>query len=1540
MAIFSGIAAIVSGVASAIGAVSTFIGGMGIIGSTLLKAAVGVGLNYLASAVAGKNKASTASFAVNGQLQSGGTVPRSIIFGMTATAGSLVYANTWGNAGKTPNAYVTQVIALADAPIKSLLVPVVNGVACEIDFDHPHAEYGWPVLDYRKGNTDYLWLKFYDGTQTQADSFLVNRVSSTVRPYENTRVGHGVAYVIATSRVNQELFSGFPSFKFVLDGMRLYDPSKDSSVGGNGTQRWSDASTWGGDGDRLPVVQLYALMRGIRWNGQWLYGLQTVTERRLPASHWIAQIGKCRTLIEGADGMEATYRSGAEVQVSAAIQDAAQAMLTACNGRLAEIGGTYKPFIGVSDEPVMTFTDADILSTEEQSFAPFFGLSDAVNGISASYPSQDDAWNMTEAPPLYNGDYEVEDGNRRLLSDVSLDFVPYAAQVQRLMQSALKEARRARRHTISMPPKFGVLEPGDIVATSSNRNGYVEKRFRVDGVLDQPNLDVVLDITEVDPSDYDWNQGSDYQAPVPGSVSSGVPAAQSTTGWSVVAGSVTDSDSQDRRPAIVVSCTADLDDVARVWVRAYIKATGALVYDSDAHPYSGNATWTLSGAWCLALTEYEVEGKLVPISSRETFWSERISVTTLNLSESTDILDNSVTSAKIADAAVTASKIMDQAVTNLKLADAAVSTSKLQVAAVTQEVLASGSVIASKLADAAVTSVKLAAQAVDATKLASSIEAVKVVSALPTSRVSAYVTFNGEAYRWNGSAYVKTVATAELTGQLITSQIADAAILASKLADGIVTGTKMAADTITANNLAAGAVTAKSLVLTDYTNLVANGNFTSSDLVNIWNINKGLSDDNVYFAANIGQAGAQALVMQKPTVASAHDLSISLKPGFYIPVEGGKTYTYDISYYAIPSASSGGFWFKVLYLDAAKAFLSEAFLVSNQPIATTRTRFVSQTVMPANARFISLEIFSNTSNTTTINLILDYIALRRSNAAELIVDGSIVANMLSAGSVTTDKLAANSVIAGKIAAGAISTDQLAANAVTTSKMAAGSVTTDILAVGQGANFIKNSDFSAGLTGWGLEYTNNAAAFAPLIIRTDTYAPTPGSLEIQQINGTQNVEYGVVYKKDGTNIDTVSVEAGKWYELSAYYLGHRCNGLMLFIGFADKNGSVISYAQSSLFSANQNTDPGKQLSNYQRAWFKAQAPAGSVYAYPFFRHKGTVNAQANSYLWIHKPFFGEAVANQTQPTPWSQAGVTLIQSGNIVTGSVTTESLAAGSVVATKLAAGSVTTSALAAGSVVASTIAGGTITGDKVAADTIGANNLAAGSVTAKSLTLTDYTNLVPNGNFSSSDLAAIWTFNKGLSDDTVSFVPGGSSSGGQALLLRKPTVGSAHDLSITLNLSYAIPVEGGKVYAFDVSYYTYANPSAGGFWWRMFYYDGAKNYLGSYADLVSNQPISTARLRYNSRITMPSTARYVTFQVFNSADNASAANLLIDYLALRKANAAELIVDGSITADKLAVNSLSAITANLGTVTAGVIQASNGKMVINLGAGSMEWYE
>lgn len=48
-------------------------------------------------------------------------------------------------------------------------------------------------------------------------------------------------------------------------------------------------------------------------------------------------------------------------------------------------------------------------------------------------------------------------------------------------------------------------------------------------------------------------------------------------------------------------------------------------------------------------------------------------------------------------------------------------------------------------------------------------------------------------------------------------------------------------------------------------------------------------------------------------------------------------------------------------------------------------------------------------------------------------------------------------------------------------------------------------------------------------------------------------------------------------------------------------------------------------------------------------------------------------------------------------------------------------------------------------------------------------------------------------------------------------------------------------------------------------------------------------------------------------------------------------IAAASITADKLNVTALSALTANLGTVTAGVLQSSDGKMVINLNTKSIK---
>lgn len=624
MALFTGLAAAFAAISSwtiSLGALGSFA-----IGNFLLRAAVQLGVSALAKAFAKSPGSSAEPFAIQGSVRTGGSVPRSFVVGPSLSAGSLVWHSEWGSVGHTPNAYYTQVIALSDLPVAGLHRWFIEGRA--VSLEDTGDEKGLAAVEYREGGKDYAWIKFHDGTQEAADTFLTGTVNSGApRDYSPSRIGKGIAYAIVTFRLNNEIFTGFPRSKFVLNGVKLYDISKDETQGGVGDQRWEDPATWGGDGDELPAVQAYNLARGFSYDGQWFYGLQGLTAARLPAAHWISQIAKCRAQVEGEDGLEPLYRCAGEITVNSEIGSAFEAILTACAGRMSEVGGVFKIYVGAPDAPVAHFTDEDIVSLAPQTFTPFFGLSDTVNGVIASYPSPDEGYVMRSTPPLYNAAFEAEDGGRRLMTDVQLSFVPYPAQAQRLLSGELSAARRARRHTHTLPAKFRLIEPGDTVTWGSVRNGYSAKQFRVDGVIDLPNCDLIVDITEVDPSDHGgWDHGADFVPVTPSPLLPVRPTAQGVVGFNPVAVDIQDMAGVARRCGLLMQWHPDVDDIAGILFEIRLKSTQVVVSSPQTQLFEAGDLLVEAGL--LPATEYEVSAKYIPASPRQVSWTSWVSVTT------------------------------------------------------------------------------------------------------------------------------------------------------------------------------------------------------------------------------------------------------------------------------------------------------------------------------------------------------------------------------------------------------------------------------------------------------------------------------------------------------------------------------------------------------------------------------------------------------------------------------------------------------------------------------------------------------------------------------------------------------------------------------------------------------------------------------------------------------------------------------------------------------------------------------------------------
>jgi len=422
---------------------------------------------------------------------------------------------------------------------------------------------------------------------------------------------------------------------------------------------------------------------------------------------------------------------------------------------------------------------------------------------------------------------------------------------------------------------------------------------------------------------------------------------------------------------------------------------------------------------------------------------------------------------------------------------------------------------------------------IDYAQFATGIEPVEVIAAKPGSFSNSntiFVTGEGKLYRWNGSAYTASVANTDMTGTIITTQIADDAISTPKLQANAVTAgiissnaiesRHITADSITAGMIQAGAIGADEIAANEITarhlkitnlGMALNKNPTTDDL-QAWFANADQSANVDAYAewsvaanttANTGTTTLQysgttsrQLFTEKMPLDQNKVYRISLNAR----QEGsGTNYLtvvfYDSSNTAISGGTSG--WSTGTYHYWGR--VNQAFPTTWTPYTVTFGKSQSYTV-PSNAKWFAIGCLTNYSGTAGTTINFNNYRVEEVLGGELIVDGGI-----TAAKINVSYLSAINANVGAITAGTIALDTTGwirsgatgygsgtgiwlGKDASTSKLYIGSSTKHIKWDGSNMNIagtIQSTNYSANTAGWRI-LDSGTAEFNNVTVRGDGY----------------------------------------------------------------------------------------------------------------------------------------------------------------------------------------------------------------------------------------------------------------------------------------------------------------------------------------------------------------------------------------------------------------------------------------------------------------------
>jgi len=430
------------------------------------------------------------------------TTPRKAVFGTTAMNLDIRYQEASG----TNQEYVDYIIAVAAHKVKAI---------SQIWFEEKLAWTSSGGVDSRYSG--YLTVTVRE-EGTSANTIAINGGSK----WGSTCRLTGCAYVHlrmkrtgTSSKTESPLVSGLPSrITIIGDGAYLYDPRKDSTVGGSGTHRANDQSTWGvytdADDTDNPALQLLWWLLGWKINGVLSVGCG-VPPARIDMDSFITAANICDenvTLAIG--GTQKRYRTSGTASDSDDRMSIINTLLACMNGTLRDSNGKLSLDLMTNDlaDYVLDFDEGDVLGEFEWNQTR--GLNESHNKARGRYvdPSTTSLYQLVDYPEV---GFASPDGIDRVMT-LDLPYVEDGRRAQRIAKQVLQRNQYRGLFSAEFSAKAQGCTVGDVVRLSFEALGWSNKLFRVVSQEIRPDGRVPLSLVEENAAIYAWD--AEDSAPV------------------------------------------------------------------------------------------------------------------------------------------------------------------------------------------------------------------------------------------------------------------------------------------------------------------------------------------------------------------------------------------------------------------------------------------------------------------------------------------------------------------------------------------------------------------------------------------------------------------------------------------------------------------------------------------------------------------------------------------------------------------------------------------------------------------------------------------------------------------------------------------------------------------------------------------------------------------------------------------------------------------------------------------------------------------